>query len=312
MLDLDDMPETEFEVGQPAGALAGAAEGIGGDANATDTDEPGFEIEGEDHHEGSNEDVELKRRKAAFAKQKQKAKEAKAREEQERVKREALERELAELKQQVGQLRVGPEPTYESCGYDDVVFRQKLKEWLASGGDKQQPQAQQRQQQQQSQAGYELDPEIEFEHEEAVAVIKKAGVSDYDDKSAALDAAIAEIGMNPSVVRGQLRQLCSLAGIDSGKAEYMLGRNTAVVTELANAKSQQQVKRILQREADKLKLRQKQKLDVKPEPSISSGGSVGNLDKQIEKARNAWRDAEPHNQAAAWQEYQQIKKSKSK
>ncbi|QEG08955.1 hypothetical protein [Aeromonas phage 4_4512] len=310
MLDLDDMPDTEFEVGQPAGALAGAAEGIGGDANATDTDEPGFEIEGEDHHEGSNDDVELRRRKAAFAKQKHKAREAKAREEQERVKREALERELAELKQQVGQLRVGPKPTYEACGYDDAVYEQKLADWIASGGNKQQQAP--TQQHPQSQAGYELDPEIEFEHEEAVAVIKKAGVSDYDDKSAALDAAIAEIGMNPSVVRGQLRQLCSLAGIDSGKAEYMLGRNTAVVAELANAKSQQQVKRILQREADKLKLRQKQKLDVKPGPSISSSGSVGNLDKQIEKARNAWRDAEPHNQASAWQEYQRIKKSKSK
>ena len=310
MLDLDDMPETEFEVGQPAGALAGAAESINGDANATDTDEPGFEIEGEDHHEGSNEDVELRRRKAAFAKQKQKAKEAKAREEQERVKREALERELAELKQQVGQLRVGPKPTYESCGYDDAVYEQKLADWIASGGNKQQQAP--TQQHPQSQADYELDPEIEFEHEEAVAVIKKAGVSDYEDKSAALDAAITEIGMSPSVVRGQLRQLCSLAGIDSGKAEYMLGRNTAVVTELANAKSQQQVKRILQREADKLKLRQKQKLDVKPEQSISSSGPVGNLDKQIEKARNAWRDAEPHNQAAAWQEYQRIKKSKSK
>lgn len=310
MLDLDYMPDTELEVSQPAGGLAASAEEIGGDANATDTDEPGFEIEGEDRHEGSNDDVELRRRKAAFAKQKQKAKEAKAREEQERVKREALERELAELKQQVGQLRVGPKPTYESCGYDDAAYEQKLADWIASGGNKQQQAP--TQQHPQSQASYELDPEIEFEHEEAVSVIKKAGVSDYDDKSAALDAAITEIGMSPSVVRGQLRQLCSLAGIDSGKAEYMLGRNTAVVTELANAKSQQQVKRILQREADKLKLRQKQKLDVKPEPSISSSGSVGNLDKQIERARNAWRDAEPHNQAAAWQEYQRIKKSKSK
>ena len=310
MLDLDYMPDTELEVSQPAGGLAASAEEIGGDANATDTDEQGFEIEGEDHHEGSNEDVELKRRKAAFAKQKQKAREAKAREEQERIKREAMERELAELKQQVGQLRVGPKPTYESCGYDDAAYEQKLADWIASGGNKQQQAP--TQQQPQSQAGYELDPEIEFEHEEAVSVIKKAGVSDYDDKSAALDAAITEIGMSPSVVRGQLRQLCSLAGIDSGKAEYMLGRNTAVVAELANAKSQQQVKRILQREADKLKLRHKQKLDVKPEPSISSSGSVGNLDKQIEKARNAWRDAEPHNQAAAWQEYQRVKKSKSK
>lgn len=310
MLDLDDMPDTEFEVGQPAGALAGAAEGIGGDANTTDTDEPGFEIEGEDHHEGSNDDVELRRRKAAFAKQKHKAKEAKAREDAAIAESQRLKQELEDLKKQVGQLKAGPKPTYESCGYDDAVYEQKLADWISSGGNKQQQAP--TQQQPQSQAGFELDPEIEFEHEEAVAVIKKAGVSDYDDKSAALDAAITEIGMSPSVVRGQLRQLCSIAGIDSGKAEYMLGRNTAVVTELANAKSQQQVKRILQREADKLKLRQKQKLDVKPEPSISSSGSVGNLDKQIEKARNAWRDAEPHNQAAAWQEYQRIKKSKSK
>ena len=62
MLDLDYMPDTELEVSQPAGGLAASAEEIGGDANATDTDEPGFEIEGEDHHEGSNDDVELRRR----------------------------------------------------------------------------------------------------------------------------------------------------------------------------------------------------------------------------------------------------------
>lgn len=310
MLDLDDMPEAEFEVGQPAGTLAGAAEGIGGDANATDTDGPGFEIEGEDHHEGSNDDVELRRRKAAFAKQKQKAREAKAREDAAIAEGQRLKQELEDLKKQVGQLKVGPKPTYESCGYDDAVYEQKLADWIASGGNKQQQAS--TQQQPQSQAGFELDPDIEFEHEEAVSAIKKAGVSDYDDKSAALDAAIVDLGMSPAMVRGHVRQLCSLAGIDSGKAEYMLGRNTAVVAELASAKSPQQFKRILQREADKLKLRQKQKLDVKPEPSISSSGSVGNLDKQIEKARNAWRDAEPHNQAAAWQEYQRIKKSKSK
>lgn len=312
MLDLDHMPNSELDASQPASGLAAAAEAIDGDANTTDTDGPGFEIEGEGGHEAPNEDVELLRRKAAFAKQKQKAKEAKAREEQERVKREALEQELAELKRQVGQLRVGPKPTYEACGYDDAVYEQKLADWIANGGNKQQQQAQQQQQRQQSQASYELDPEIEFEHEEAVSAIKKAGVSDYDDKLAALDGAISELGLVPSVVRGQLRQLCSLAGIDSGKVEYMLGRNPAVVREIANAKSQPQIKKLLQREADKLKLRQPVKLGIKPEVSIPSSGPVGNTDKQIEKARNAWRDAEPHNQAAAWQEYQRVKKSKSK
>lgn len=310
MLDLDDMPETEFEVGQPTGALAGAAEEINGDANATDTDEPGFEIEGEDHHEGSNDDVELRRRKAAFAKQKQKAKEAKAREEAALEKSRLLERQLAELQQQVGQLKVGPKPTYESCGYDDAVYEQKLADWMASGGNKQQQAP--TQQQPQSQAGFELDHEVEFEHEEAVSAVKKSGITDYDDKVSALNSAISERGLDPAAVLGDMRQLCSIAGIDSGKAEYMVGRSQAVMDELFRTTNRTQVAKILRREADKLKLRQKQKLDVKPEPSISSSGSVGNLDKQIEKARNAWRDAEPHNQAAAWQEYQRIKKSKSK
>ena len=309
MLDLDDMPDTELEAGQPASGLASAAEVIDGGANANDTDEPGFEIEGEGGHETPNEDVELRRRKAAFAKQKQKAKEARERAEQERLAREALERELAELKQQVGQLKVGPKPTLASCDYDDAVYEQKLAEWIASGGNKQQQQPQQKQPQQ---AAFEPDLDIEFEHEESVEAIKKAGVSDYDDKSSALDAAIADLGLVPAVVRAQLRSLCSLADIDSGKAEYMLGRNPAVVAELANAKSQLQLKRILKREADKLKLRQTKKLDVKPEVSISSGGPVGDMDKQVEKARQAWRDAEPHNQAAAWQEYQRLKKLKSK
>ena len=309
MLDLDNMPDTELEAGQPAGGLAAAAEAIDGGANTNDTDVPGFEIEGEGGHETPNEDVEFRRRKAAFAKQKQKAKEAKAREEQERIKREELERELAELKQQVGQLKVGPKPTYESCGYVDEVYEQKLAEWIASGGNKQQ---QKQEPTNQQQAAYEPDLDVEFEHDESVAAIKKAGVSDYDDKSAALDGAIADLGMNPSVVRSQLRQLCSLADIDSGKAEYMLGRNPSVVAELAGAKSQLRLKQILKREADKLKLRQAKKLDVKPEVSISSSGPVGDMDKQVEKARQAWRDAEPHNQAAAWQEYQRIKKLKSK
>jgi hypothetical protein len=273
MLDLDYMPDAELDVNQPAGGLAASVEEIGGDANATDTDELGFEIEGEGDHETPNEDVELKRRKAAFAKQKQKAREAKAREDAAIAESQRLKQELEDLKSQVGQLKVGPKPTYEACGYDDAVYEQKLADWIANGGNKQQQQAQQQQQRQQSQASYELDPEIEFEHEEAVSAIKNAGVSDYDDKLAALDGAISELGLVPSVVRGQLRQLCSLAGIDSGKAEYMLGRNTAVVAELAGAKSQQQVKRILQREADKLKLRQKQKLDVKPEVSIPSSGA---------------------------------------
>lgn len=310
MLDLDNMPDTKLDASQPAGGLAAAAEAIDGDANATDTDEPGFEIEGEGGHESPNEDVELLRRKAAFAKQKQKAKEAKAREEQERIKREALELELAELKQQVGQLRVGPKPTLASCDYDDATYERKLSEWFASGGNKQH---QKQEPTNQQHAAYEPDLDVEFEHDESVAAIKKAGVSDYDDKSAALDGAIAELGMNPSVIRGQLRQLCSLADIDSGKAEYMLGRNPSVVAELASAKSQPQLKRILKREADKLKLRQKQKIDTKPEVSIQSSGPVGSLDKQVQKARLAWQSAEPHNQAAAWQEYQRVKKqSKSK
>lgn len=310
MLDLDHMPENELDVSQPAGGLAAAAEVIDGDANATDTDEPGFEIEGEGGHEAPNEDVELLRRKAAFAKQKQKAREAKAREDAAIAESQRLRQELEDLKSQVGQLKVGPKPTYESCGYDDAVYEQKLAEWFASGGNKQQ---QKKEPTNQHQAAYEPDLDVEFEHDESVAAIKKAGVSDYDDKSAALDGAIAELGMNPSVVRGQLRQLCSLADIDSGKAEYMLGRNPSVVAELASAKSQPQLKRILKREADKLKLRQKQKIDTKPEVSIQSSGPVGSLDKQVQKARLAWQSAEPHNQAAAWQEYQRVKKqSKSK
>ncbi|MGL4756210.1 MAG: hypothetical protein ACRCXB_27985 [Aeromonadaceae bacterium] len=310
MLDLDDMPDTELEVNQPAGGLAAAAEVIDGDANANDKDEPRFEIEGEGGHETPNEDVELRRRKAAFAKQKQKAKEAKAREDAALAEAQRLKQEIEDLKQQVGQLKVGPKPTLASCEYDDAVYEQKLAEWIASGGNKQ-PQ-QQPQQKQQPQAAFEPDLDIEFEHEESVEAIKKAGVSDYDDKSSALDAAISDLGLVPAVVRAQLRSLCSLADIDSGKAEYMLGRNPAVVAELAGAKSQLQLKRILKREADKLKLRQAKKLDIKPEVSISSSGPVGDMDKQVEKARQAWRDAEPHNQASAWQEYQRLKKLKSK
>ena len=311
MLDLDHMPNSELDVSQPAVGLAASVEEIGGDANATDTDELGFEIEGEGDREMPNEDVELRRRKAAFAKQKQKAKEAKAREDAAIAESQRLKQELEDLKSQVGQLKVGPEPTYESCGYDDELFKQRMKEYLLTANGK--PQAQASQAQAQRQAEYEPDLDVEFEHDESVAAIKKAGVSDYDDKSAALDSAIAELGMNPSVVRGQLRQLCSLADIDSGKAEYMIGRNPSVVAELASAKSQPQLKRILKREAEKLKLRQKQKIDTKPEVSIQSSGPLGSLDKQLQKARLAWQNAEPHNQAAAWQEYQLVKKqSKSK
>lgn len=296
MLDLDDMPDAELEVNQPAGGLASAAEVIDGDANTIDTDEPGFEIEGEGDHETPNEDVELRRRKAAFAKQKQKAKEAREREQQERQKREQLEQELAELKQQVGQLKVGPKPTYESCGYDDAVYEQKLAEWIASGGGKQAQQPPQKQPAQQ--AAFEPDLDVEFEHEESVSAIKKAGVSDYEDKASFLHSAIVDRGLNPAAVLADIRQLCSIAGIDSGKAEYMIGRSPAVVDELFRTTTKVQVARILRREADKLKLRQAKKIDVKPEVSIQSSGSIDNKAKQLEKLRQAWR-ADPTNLEAS-------------
>lgn len=278
MSDLENMPENTEDTTQPVDVVATDTEAAEAVPPADDTETEEFVIEGEGDDETPKEDEEELKRRAAFAKAKQKKREAQEAAKAEREKREAIEAELAELKAWAADMRRGPKP--DPMNYTSSEdFYADLEKWNGK------PQEQNPQPAAQPQQSAEPDYEVEYALEEGQKALEKGGISDYQQQRENFDSVVAGAGIqNPEAVYNHLASIAHTAGVDVGKAMYMASRNASkLISEINSLKGndlqiQLKISKILEREAGKLKTRQKPKIDTVPEEAINGGGVKKGID----------------------------------
>lgn len=271
MSDLENMLEVENSNDQPTDAVAADVEETSTTPQGEDTDQVEFFIddEGDQEEKPNNNFDDVAKRKAAFAKAKQKEREAKkkARELETQLAKERQERE--ELAAQVARLSAGKKPTLEDCEWDEDEYDRRKAEW-----ESKQPKAVEQKEQPEQVEEYEPDIDAQFQLSEGDAKLKSGGIKDVEEKVSELaDAIQAKFGVNPEVVFDNWAAIAEESGEEYSvsSARYMVARNPAVLDEIARCKTPLGVNRILKREASKLKTRNSKSVDTQPEPNVGSG-----------------------------------------
>lgn len=240
-----------------------------------------------------------------------KEKEKRKREHEERLKaeaeKEALRRELDELKSKVNPI-VNPKPTLESCDYDNERFEREISAYYQNGGNAQpKPQVETQQPEQFNEQAFEAD----YYLRESESNVAKSYPKYSEDKEQLLQKFSANGGNEQTFT--YLSTIASQANIDIAKANIALNRNNDLFRALINAAgtgNQFAIADVLKKAASKVDLRTSKKVDTLPTPDIKNSGPIDNKTAAVEKAKKAWREAPSGPaQVAAWQEYQRIKKS---
>lgn len=240
-----------------------------------------------------------------------KEKEKRKREHEERLKaeaeKEALRRELDDLKSKVNPI-VNPKPTLESCDYDNERFEREIAAYYQNDGNAQpKPQTETQQHEQFNEQAFEVDYYTQEKEREVAKLYPR-----FSSEKEGFIQKIISSGGNEADINA-MKQIAHQAGVDIAKAMVSLNNSDKHYQELLNAYRTGNIfniKGALQNAAENLDLKITRKVDTLPTPDIKNSGPIDNKLAAVEKAKKTWREA-PSGQAqvAAWQEYQRIKKS---
>ena len=234
MSDLENMSEVQDPNTQPVDAVAADTETTEATPQAEATERVEFYIEdegGQDNQPNNFDDVA--KRRAAFAKSKQKEREAIETAKAEKAERERIAQELADLRAQVSNVSRGPRPDpYDFESTED--FYKALDTWSSP------QQANQTQQQSQSQPQQQVnqpqvDYNVEFDYQESANALASGGINDFSDKETEVKNHMQSLGINADAGINYIKNIAAQDGdIDSAKAIYMIGINPGVLQELMN------------------------------------------------------------------------------
>jgi hypothetical protein len=223
-----------------------------------------------------------------------------------------LENELKQLKEQyaslsetVGKVTKGAKPTLESCSYDEDEYEQKLKSYYGVGAAETKTPAKTNTQAD----SFELNEDQEFHAHKHESEIKRH-IPEFDKAKAEVIGLLGEaLGGNGQSALNAIYANAHSFGIDPAKAVLALSKNKGDIAALAKTKTAHEVSVILRKLESKVQLRQKSKIDTKPEPEINSVGSVNVVAKEVESARKAWQqDSSTANFKALQQAKAKLKK----
>lgn len=308
MSDLENMSEETTANDQPALVVETETEETVDTPHVDDTDQVTFVIEEDEGDQSNKPNDEEAKKRAAFAKAKRKKREAQEQAAREKERADRLEREIAELRQQV---TAKPKPTMEGCDYDHERYEQELSDWYSSQSSTTTPSAPA----QTTQQAPDFDPDDEAEyimHQGEEALRKQgSGITDYDDRKKSLADKIRAMNVDPEQVFNQWASLAREDGTyNVSNALYMIDRNPDAINEIAAQTSVIGINRVLKKYASKLKVQKKKPVPKEP-TDINHGGRIDNATAAVDKARQAWKDAKtPQQQQSKWAEYQAIKQGK--
>lgn len=285
--------EAENEPVQPTESVADEVEATEATPLADDTDAEEFEVTiAADQSNEGDDGKEIDYRAMALAKA-EKAKKERDKRKAEEDARKAAESELETLKAQVAELRAGPKPSIADYYDDEEGYHAALSEWEAKRKPKP-PETKQS-----NQATQEVPVAImtyQYESEDKMRSQDKG----YDQKADSLREKMANQGMNPDAALAALADACIGADVDYATA--IIGLNGVPgalesVASAAAANSMGLVQKHIRDAAKKVKISRRQKIETKPEPSVSSTGGIESGEAALAVLRKKWVE-NPRDKAA--------------
>ncbi len=289
-MDSGNMSEVEIEGVQPDEVVVTESEELeateatpqADEAESTGQSTVTIEDEGDQQEEPKSGEMTEAQMRAAWKEERDKRKRKNAELEESQRKQAELEERLARAEKLAFEASVGKEPSpsdyIDATDYAEAVAQyNEKKKALSPTQETKQPEAQ----------AVQLSDDQEF-HAEKGRIEMRKHLPDYDEAEAEVDQWLDSKFPNGNTIKAGVIALTHAMDIDYAKAIYAVKKLPNVKVELESAKNQMEIASILKKAASKIKIRQPAKIETKPEPTLSSTGSVNAASRELEKAREAY------------------------
>jgi len=286
-MDSGNMSEVEIESVQPDEVVVTESEELEAteatpqaeEAESTDQPTVYIEDEGDQQEEPKSGEMTEAQMRAAWKEEREKRKRKNAELEEAQRKQAELEERLERAEKLAFEASVGKKPNpsdfIDAQDYADALSQYEEK----MSGLKPAPKQQEQQ--------IQLSDDQEFHADKSRLELRKH-LPDYDEAEAEVDQWLESKFPNGKTIKAGVIALTHAMDIDYAKAMYAVNKLPKVKAELEAAKNQMEIAAILKKAASKVKVRQPAKIETKPEPTLSSTGSVSAAARELEKAREAY------------------------
>ena len=307
MSDVGDMAEMVMQGEQPGEAVVAEPEEVTPPQGDDSELELYVETEG-DQIEPNKTNMSREQAYAAFRKEKEKRQRKNEELEASKRREEELIARLAALEGTVTSIKKGPPPTLESCDYDEAKFQEMAAAYYQNQSSSAQAPTTSPASDVPKQNAPIIDDEAEFYLYEKEQDLKQH-FPDYETDKSQLVEKLQQYGGGQHSLN-EMANIANQRGLDIARAVLAMNRNPILVDQLVRAYSRGPfaVEEVLKRAESKIQTRQRKPLNSQPEPSINNSGPIDNKSATVAKARQAWVDAEPHDQPQRWREYQAAKR----
>lgn len=288
-MDSGNMSEVEIEGVQPDEVVVTESEELEATEatpqaeEAESTEQPAvyIEDEGDQQEEPKSGEMTRNQARAALREEREKRKRKNAELDEAKRKQAELEERLERAERLAFEAKVGSEPKLEDYDYmADYLEARKDYDQKREGLTPPKPE-------EPKAKVIELSVDQE-DHADFSRLEMRKHLPDYDEAEKAVDDWIATTYPNMSGIKEGIIALLHAHDIDYAKAIYAINKIPSLKEELAKAPNQMAIVAGLKKAASKVKVRQPAKIDSKPEPSLSSTGSINAASKALEKAREAY------------------------
>ena len=298
-MELDNQSEAQKEAIQPDEVVVTGAETTEAKPQAEASEEQEVYVEDSSDDQSTSHKAEMSKEQSYAAFQKKKKQSAKRKEELEAgaVREQQLKDELEQAKAKISDMTKIEPPTLDECGWDEEVFREKTQEYLAKSNPNQPKQSQ----------VSDIDDQAEFYLYEKEQALTKL-VPDYEDAKSTVLQSLTSNGINAEQGMKYLSNVARQKGIDIAKVVMAMKVRPHILNDILKAGSNDfKVADILEEAANKVKTREKKKIDSKPEPEINNSGPIDNSSAATDKLRKAWME---NPNTANYKRYQESKTKK--
>ena len=281
-MELDKQTEAQSEAQQPTESLVDKVETSDSTPNETPNDEQELYVDDSSDDQSISHKTEMTRDQSYAAFQKKKKQSAKRKEELEAgaVREQKLQDELKAANAKIESMATVNPPTMDEVGYDEVIYREKMEEYLTKSKPSQQKQSQ----------VSEVDDQAEFYlYEKELALTKL--VPKYDEAKTELLESLSNNGIKPEKGMNYLSNIARQKGVDIAKVVVAMQKMPHILNDILKAGNNDfKVADILEQAASKVKTREKKRIDSKPEPEISNSGPVDNIEAAKSKAYKTYQE----------------------
>lgn len=282
------MSEIKEEAIQPDDVVVTESEATEATPQAEATEEAEFYIEDEgDQQEEPKDDSGMTENqlKAAFKEEREKRKRKNAELDAAKKETEELKQRLERAEKLAIEAAMGKKPSPS-----DFLDAQDYHDALEEYNRKHQEYAPKAAQQEQAPANsYQLSDDQEFHAYKGREELRKH-FKDFDEAEDSVFEWVGSQGLPTEQVKAGVIALTHLHDIDYAKAIYAINKLPALKDRLSKAPNDKAIAAVLKEAASKIKTRQAAKIDSKPEPTLSSTGSISVAQKALEKARKDYAE----------------------